>query len=159
MTRPQLYIFQYQKIFMGDVKKARRKKMFSPKSVTKLEDLTVFISLHVKGNEYFLRTKSQKCKKPLNILKKKVFINRSQIFIALSKSLPHIEIMKFCQNHWSLMDTFRTFDSGKHAWSPLIRRRGSLSLTLKEKYIVVCHYAEKYSCFSGGCHMPHVCHL
>jgi hypothetical protein len=58
---------------MGDVKKARRKKMFSPKSVTKLEDLTVFISLHVKGNEYFLRTKSQKCKKPLNILKKKGF--------------------------------------------------------------------------------------
>jgi hypothetical protein len=36
--------------------------------------------------------------------KKVFFFNRSQIFIALSQNfMPHIEIMKFCQNHWSLL--------------------------------------------------------
>jgi hypothetical protein len=41
MPSPYLYRFQYQKKLWGDVKKVLRKKMFSSKSVTKLEDLTV----------------------------------------------------------------------------------------------------------------------
>jgi hypothetical protein len=41
MPRPHLYRFQYRKMLRGDVKKVWRKKMFSSKSVTKLEDLTV----------------------------------------------------------------------------------------------------------------------
>ena len=45
MHRPQLYRLQYQKKLWGNLKKFWRKKMFSLKSMTKLEDLTVlFIS-------------------------------------------------------------------------------------------------------------------
>ncbi len=41
MHRPQLYRLQYQKQLRGNLKKFWRKKMFSLKSMTKLEDLTV----------------------------------------------------------------------------------------------------------------------
>jgi hypothetical protein len=39
MHRPQLYRLQYQKKLWGNLKKFGRKKMFSLKSMTKLEDL------------------------------------------------------------------------------------------------------------------------
>jgi hypothetical protein len=41
MHRPQLYRLQYQKKLWDNLKKFWRKKMFSLKSMTKLEDLTV----------------------------------------------------------------------------------------------------------------------
>ncbi len=41
MPRPLLYRLQYRKKLGGHLKKVRRKKMFSPESMTKLEDLTV----------------------------------------------------------------------------------------------------------------------
>jgi hypothetical protein len=43
MPRPLLYRLQYRKKSGGNLKKVRRKKMFSPESMTKLEDLTVCI--------------------------------------------------------------------------------------------------------------------
>ncbi len=41
MHRPLLYRLQYQKILWGILKKVLQQKMFSLKSMTKLEDLTV----------------------------------------------------------------------------------------------------------------------
>ncbi len=41
MPRPLIHRFQYQKKLWGALKKIRRKEMFSPKSMTKLEALTV----------------------------------------------------------------------------------------------------------------------
>jgi hypothetical protein len=41
MHRPLLYRLQYWKKLKGNLKKVWRKKMFSLKSMTKLEDLTV----------------------------------------------------------------------------------------------------------------------
>jgi hypothetical protein len=47
--------------------------------------------------------KGKKWKKLRNVSKNGFFINRSQLFIALPRFYaPHIEIMKFCQNRWSL---------------------------------------------------------
>ncbi len=43
MPRPILYRLQYRKKLWGNQNKVRQKKIFSPKSMTKLEDLTVLI--------------------------------------------------------------------------------------------------------------------
>ncbi len=43
MLRPILYRLQYRKKLWGNQNKVRQKKIFSPKSMTKLEDLTVHI--------------------------------------------------------------------------------------------------------------------
>jgi hypothetical protein len=34
---------------------------------------------------------------------KRFFINRSQIALPFQNFMSHIEILKFCQNHWSLL--------------------------------------------------------
>jgi hypothetical protein len=54
MHRPLLYRLQYQKKLWGNLKKIWQKKMFSLKSMTKLEDLTV---LHNAGSAALLNIK------------------------------------------------------------------------------------------------------
>ncbi len=54
MHRPQLYRLQYQKKLWGNLKKFWRKKRFSLKSMTKLEDLTVQydVIISAQGGEF-----------------------------------------------------------------------------------------------------------
>ncbi len=47
-----LYRFQYRKILWGDVEKVLRKKMFSSKTVTKLDDLTEYNNKKLFQNFY-----------------------------------------------------------------------------------------------------------
>ncbi len=58
MPRTLLYRLQYQKKSWGNLKKARRKKMFSPESMTKLEDLTVYCT---HGLINYKNTKAKYC--------------------------------------------------------------------------------------------------
>jgi hypothetical protein len=61
-----------------------------------------FYPIHHIWRKTFWELKGKKCNKPHSILKT-VFINMTLILIAISKFMPYIEIMKFCQNHFSFM--------------------------------------------------------
>ncbi len=56
--------------------------------------------------DLFENLKGQKWKKPLNILENGFLWTDLRFSLPFQNFMPDIEIMKFCQNHWFLMEIF-----------------------------------------------------
>ncbi len=88
MPRPLPHRFQYQKKSRGFLKKVQRKKMFSPKSVTKLEDMTVWTSniSDIETNfDYLIILKDRNDGNLLNQKLKKIEAQRTLLILRIRK--------------------------------------------------------------------------